>query len=311
MPAHRKTDGKRVRRRAIVKHRTLKLTKKRLKAPKPLIPPFSLLRSSTKTILANKRLFIGIALIYSLLSFVLIQGLGSTFNLNETKQQLEEVLGGEGSQIGTSFALFGYLVSTFGSQSADTTGTYQMILSLVTALATIWSVRQIASGERPTIKNAYYKSMYPLVPFAIVILAIGLQLLPAVFGNFLYSTVTGHGLAVTALESVVWLCIFLLLGILSLYMVSSSIFALYIVSLPDTGPLQALRSARALVLHRRLSVLARVLLLPIILLIFAAVIFVPLVMFVPAVVEPLFLLFSAFCLVFTNVYMYNLYRSLL
>jgi hypothetical protein len=299
------------RKRQLADHRSFKLTKKRIKQAKPLDPPLVLIKNSVSTFMANKRTFFGITLVYTLLSFVLIQGFGSTFSLNETKQQLEEVLGGESSRVSTSFALFGYLLGTFGSQSTDTTGTYQLILTLITALATIWAARQIASGGKPLLRDAYYKGMYPLVPFILVALVIGLQLLPAVFGNFLYSTVISQGLAVSGLEQFIWLLFFILLSLLSLYMITSSVFALYISTLPDTRPVQALRSARDLVLHRRLSVLARIILLPIVLLLAAIIIFVPLVMFIPIIVEPLFLIGSAAVLVFYNLYMYNLYRSLL
>lgn len=312
MPAAKaKTTPKKPRKRTVANHRTLKLTKKKLKQVKPAASPIFLMRRSLRMVRDNKSVFLGVVAIYSALSFVLIQGLGSTFSLGETKDQLEEVLGADSDRIGTSFALFGYLLGTFGSQSADTSGTYQVVLSLITALATIWLARQVLSGEKPSLRDAYYKGMYPLVPFLLVLLVIGLQLLPAVIGNFIYSTVIGQGLAVTGLEKLLWLIIFLLLSTLSLYMVTSSLFALYIATLPDARPVQALRSARDLVLHRRLGTLARIVFLPLILLIGATIIFVPLVMFASVAVEPLFLVASAFGLVFSNLYMYNLYRSLL
>lgn len=309
--AKTKTTEKKPRKRAVANHRSFKLTKKKLKQIKPAASPVALLRRSVRMIRGNKAVFLGVIAVYSALSFVLIQGLGTTFSLGETKDQLEEVLGGDSDRLGTSFALFGYLLGTFGSQSADASGTYQVVLSLITALATIWLARQILSGEKPSLRDAYYKGMYPLIPFLLVLLVIGLQLLPAVIGNFIYSTVIGQGLAVTGLEKVLWLVIFLLLSLLSLYMITSSIFALYIATLPDARPMQALRSARDLVLHRRLGTLARIMFLPLVMLIVATILFVPLVMFASVVVEPLFLIASAFGLVFTNLYMYNLYRSLL
>lgn len=301
----------RPRKRPVAKHRNFKLTKKRIKQPKPLVSPIKLIRDTFAGILSNKKYFGGVSLIYAATSFVLIQGFGSTFNISETKQQLQEVLGDSGERLSTSFALFQYLVGDFSSQSVDTSGTYQIVLTLVTMLATIWLARHIAAGDKPQLRDAYYKGMYPIIPFLLVMLVIGIQLLPAVVGNFIYATVIGQGLAVTGLEKVIWLLLFLLLSLLSLYMITSSVFALYISTLPDTRPIQALRSARDLVMHRRLGIAARIILLPIILTVIALVVFIPLLMIAPVLVEPLFLVGTAIGLVFSTLYNYNLYRSLL
>lgn len=94
-------------------------------------------------------------------------------------------------------------------------------------------------------RDSYYKGMYPLVPFMLVLLVIGLQLIPLVFGNLIYSSVLQNGLAITVIEKVIWLFLFLMLALLSGYMMISSLFSLYIVTLPDMTPLRALRSARA------------------------------------------------------------------
>lgn len=307
-----RTESKsRPRKRAVARHRSFKLTKKKIKQPKPILGPVILTRQSIAMLGNNKTLFFGAALIYAALSFILVQGLGATFNLTETKQQIDEVFGNSDAKISTSVTLFGYLLGSFGSQSVDTSGTYQVVLSLITMLAVIWLARQVMSGQKPQLRDAYYKGMYPIIPFLLVLLVIGLQLLPAAIGNFMYTMVISQGIAVSMIEKVLWLLLFLLLSLLSLYMVTSSIFALYIVTLPDTRPIQALKSARDIVMHRRLGIAARLLLLPILLIIIGLIIFVPLLMTVPVLVEPLFLVASAIALVYATLYSYSLYRSLL
>ena len=296
--------------RELPTHRSFRLTKKRIRSPKPLPRIRDTIRQSNGLVRSNKRIFIGVALIYAALNFVLVQGLGSTFNIVETKQEFESVLGGNAG-LGGSFALFGYLVGSFNGQASEVAGTYQLFFSLLTILAVIWLTRQLLSGEKPALRDGYYKGVYPFVPFLLVMLVIGLQLIPALIGNFLYATVVSQGLAISVAETITWLLLFGLLVVLSLYMLTSSIFALYIVTLPDVRPLQALRSARELVLHRRLGVIARLLALPIILLISLLIIFIPLIIVAPVLVEPLFLLATAFVLVYGTVYTYNLYRGLL
>lgn len=261
--------------------------------------------------MANKRLFFGMTIVYSLLIFVLTKGLGSAFDIVETKREVEESIGSDGQKLQTSYALFNYLLGSFNGQLGEAAGTYQLFLSIIVILATIWVCRQLFSGEKPGVRDAFYKGMYPLIPFIIVLVIMTIQLIPAFLGNFFLSTVLTQGLAVTLAEKFIWFLIFVSLSILSLYMIISSIFALNIVTLPDVRPLKALRSARELVLHRRIGIFARILFLAIAGFLITIVIFVPLIMFAPVLVEPLFLVASCFGLIFITIYMYNFYRLLL
>jgi hypothetical protein len=297
--------------RSLPTHQSFRLTKKKLAQPQPLPSIGSLTRKTYQMLTHNKRLFGGIALVYVLLSFVLVQGLGSNYSLDELKQQIEEVFGEESAGIGTSFVLFGYLLGSASAQAGEQAAAYQMFLSLITILGVIWAARQVLAGEKPTIRDVFYKGMYPLIPFILVMLVIALQLVPLAIGNFLYASVIQEGIAITALERGLWLLLVITLSILSLYLLASSLFALYITTLPDMTPMKALRSARELVMHRRLKVFIRILAFPLILLILATVIFLPLLMFMTVLAQPLFLLASGLGIVAINVYMYNLYRALL
>jgi len=105
--------------------------------------------------------------------------------------------------------------------------------------------------------------------------------------------------------------LFALLALLSLYMVSSSVFALYIVTLPDMTPMRALRSARDLVANRRWSVVRKIIIIPIIFLVLAAVIMIPVILFLtPIAPWMMFALFMIAIAIFHS-YMYALYRALL
>lgn len=250
--------------------------------------------------------------VYLLLTIVLVKGLGiSSNNVPELKATLQDAFQGSGGQLTTGFTLFGLLLGTSGSVSSDVAGAYQSILLIIVSLVLIWALRQTMANATVGVKESFYKGLYPLIPFLLVLLVIGLQFIPLLIGNFLYSTVFGYGLAVTSPEKVVWLIIFALLALLTLYMVSSSIFAAYIVTLPDVTPIQALRSARELVRHRRWSIARKILFLPLILVIGAAVIMIPVIMFITPLSEWVFFLLSMAALAIIHSYMYHLYRELL
>lgn len=297
--------------RKIAKHRTFKLTKKQTIATKPLPTIKKLIGDTFSLILNNKKIFFGITIIFALLQFIFTKGLGSAFDIVQTKQELQDYLGDEGQSLDTSYALFNYLLGSFNGQINGAAGTYQLFFTVAVILAVIWLSRQILAGEKPQIRDGFYKGMYPVIPFVLVLVVISLQMLPALIGNFVFSTVLENGLAVTFLEKFIWFLLFAILLLFSLYMLLSSVFALNIVTLPDVRPLKSLRSARELVLHRRAGIFARILVLPILGFLLSVLVFVPLIMFATVLVEPIFLLFSSFGIVLMTVYMYNFYRALL
>lgn len=256
------------------------------------------------------KLFGGITLIYLLLTVLLVKGLQGGVNVKELTSMLREAGGGSQNLI-SGLAIFGLLLGTSSSPSSDVAAVYQSILLILVTLVIIWTLRHVIAGEKVKIKEAFYKGPYPVVPFLLVLLVVGLQLVPLIAANFLYGVVFGNGLAVTLLEQMLWGVLFILLVIWSLYMVTSSLFALYIVTLPDVTPVQALRSARELVRYRRLAVSRKLLFLPIVMLLIGTAIMLPVILIIPAIAEWLFLLLSLAGLTLTHAYMYLLYRELL
>lgn len=293
------------------RYKSFKLTKK-LKVKRTPLPGFFKLFGRALTLLRqNKSLFGGIILINCLLSLVFVAGLTSSFDFVQTKNNIEEFVGEDVGRASLSVTLFGYLISTAGAQAGEIAGTYQLFLTLITSLAIIWAVRQVLAGEKASAKDAFYHGIYPLVPFLLVFAVIALQLVPAIIGMSIYGIIVSGGLAVTALENALWLILLILLCLLSLYMMISSVFALYIVTLPEMTPLKALRSARGLVAHRRLSVSVRIIALPLVLLLAVMVLILPAIIFLPWLATILFLLFGSLSLYLGHSYMYHLYRSLL
>lgn len=292
-------------------YRSFRLSK-RIKYPSHKLPSsIKLFKTGVKHLLANKKLFLGIVGVYLLLTILFVKGLGIDSGLSELKESLEEIAMGGTERLMTGLTLFSLLVGTSGSPNSDVAGIYQSILLIVVSLALIWALRQTHAKNKISARDAFYKGLYPLVPFICILFVVSLQLLPVFFGATLYGIVTETGIAINLGEHILWLLLLCLLALLSLYMVSSSLFALYIVTLPDVRPMQALRSARELVQHRRWTVLRKVLFLPIILLVLGVIIMVPLILFVTPVAEWVFFVLTMLSLAVVQSYMYGLYRELL
>ena len=284
---------------------------KRIKHPTKLPSAWKVFKKSLKLLNVNWKLFLSITLIYGLLTIVLVRGFGGGLNLGELKETLKSGVAGNYSNLWTGLTLFSYLLGSAGSSSTPTGGVYQTILIIILSLAVIWALREVLAEHTVRVRDTFYRGMYPLIPFILVFLVIGIQLIPLLAGSWLYSTVIDNGIAVTGMEKFIWVVMALLLATLSLYMICSSLFALYIVTLTNMTPVKALRSARQLVLYRRSAVLRKILFLPLVLLVLGAIIMVPIILVSTAVAEWLFFGLSMFTLVVVHAYIYTLYRELL
>ena len=278
---------------------------------RPLPNVLQLTRTAAVTLNQNKRLFLGIAIIYGLLSLILVQGLAKTADINNLKLQLGQTIQGRLGALTSSLTL---LVTLFGSSANSTSagsGAYQLLLGIVASLATIWALRQVLAGSKINIRDAFYRGMYPLVPFILVLLVIGLELLPLLIGITIFSLVINNGIAVLLVEKLLWLVVLLVLSLTSMYLLTSSIVALYIVTLADMTPLKALRSARKLFKRRRWIVMRKLLFLPLLLMIITAIVMFPVLFWITPLTPWVFYVLTILSLTAVHAYVYTLYRELI
>jgi hypothetical protein len=292
-------------------YKSLRLSK-RLKpiTAKKLSSAPRLFRNSLAVLKQHWRLFGSILVVYAVLNLVLVRSFSAGTDIRELKDLLLSE-SGSGGEWGTGLVLFSYLIGSNGSVESESGGLYQTMLIVIVGLALVWALRQVHAGAKPKMRQAFYQGMYPLVPFLLVTVVILIQLVPLIIGATVYSAITSNNIAVTAPEQLIWALIFFLLVLLSLYMICSSLFALYIVMLPDMTPMKALRSARQLVMHRRWLVLRKVAFLPVILLLIAAAVMVPLIVLAAPLAVWGFFVLSVLGLAVTHSYLYSLYRELL
>ncbi len=270
---------------------------------------FTLLKGSLWVVRTNWKVCLGIMTVYSVLSLLLVQSLSGS-DVNSIKTTLTSMTEGPWGGLISSLAVFAYMAGSTSSGGNSAAGAYQFMLLLITSLAIIWVLRQAYANKKMRVRDSYYKGMYPLVTFLLVFLVVMLQLLPAIIGSAIYSTVTST-IGATGLEMIVWGIVLFLSVIISLYLLTSSLIALYVVCLPDMTPLVALRSARELVRSRRWTVMRKIIFLPIFLSVVGALLIISII-FVAAPLAPFALLLAnAAGLVLFHSYMYRLYRELL
>ena len=277
---------------------------------KPILSAPKLLWQALDMLRKNWKLFGGILLIYLLANILLVGGLNGG-DLQTVKDNIKDIFTGNFSQLSSGLALFVFLITSSTSNASQDGSGYQGLLFILISLILIWTIRRAYAKSKVRIRDAFYGGVYPLIPFLLVLVVVFLQLIPFLFGTFLYNILIGGGIAAFTIEKIIAAAILLLLSVLSLYMVLSSIFALYIVTLPDMTPMKALRSARELVRYRRLQILRKLIFLPIALVLLAALIMVPLVIFATPAAPYIFFALTAVGLAIVHTYIYGLYRELI
>lgn len=257
-------------------------------------------------------IFGGIVAIYAVINALLIGGLSQSSDLQTLKEGFNEAFSGQFAKLFTGLALFGTLVEEgAGTASAGVASAYQTMLLVVISLAIIWSLRQVYAAHAIRVRDAFYQGMRPLVQYLAVLLVVGIQCLPAAAGGILFATLVGGGILQQPIEIIAMAAVLLALLAVSVFMLCSSLFAPYIVTLPDMTPMAALRSAKDIVRYRRASVLLKLLFLPLALLIVAAVIMVPVSLLLTPVAPVVFFVLTILGLLVSHSYMYAVYRELI
>lgn len=288
--------------RQLTRKQTKEKLKKEAKKQAPIPSSFRLTRQ-TLSILRFWKPLGGIFLVYLVLNVIFTTGfisdLHTTAGNISSSHNVSNALHGFGSLLGS------------GTSGAQNSSAAQSILLVLESLVIIWALRRLLAAESVGVKQAYYQSMTPLIPFVLVVAVIILQLLPVTLGAAVLELILASAFVAGTLLTVVFAILFSLLAAWSLRMISSSVFALYIVTLPDMQPRQALRSAKNLVRFRRLAIVRRLLFLPICVLLLMGVVMLPIILFVPFLVVPVFFVLTMLVIIFMHTYLYSLYRGLI
>ncbi len=287
-------------------------TKKSKKTQNPAKQSFDVIsaRSLIKKVLVmikqNWKMFAIFTIIYGLFMLVLVQS-PAKFSITDIKLTITDSLP---EQSDNSTLIAGVLVgesTDIGSLGA----TYGVFLFIIFSLAMIYLLRAMYEGKQVRVRDGFYKGMYGLVPAIILYAIIMLQLLPMAIGGIIFSIVSLYGIAVNIVESII---IWTVLGafiLLSVYYLSASIMAVYLVTLPDVTPLEALKQAKKIVKGRRGKIMARLITGSIVYMIVAGAGLVFAIAVVPAVAVYWWWLVGVVALPVAHAYLYNLYRSLL
>ena len=287
------------------------LRMRRMQHPRQLPPAWRVLIAAVSVLWQERLLFLSIGGIYIALYLVFVHGLGNTVDPQSVRQQLSTGVAGNAGQFFRGIGAFATLLAGSNGSATDAGSVYQIVLGLITSLALIWSLRQVSGNSTATVRGAFYKGSAPLVPFVLVLAILMLELVPLLLGGGLYNMAVTYGIAITPLEQALWGLLFFVLAVVSLYMVCYSLFAVYIVTLPDMKPIEAVRKSWRLVQYRLLPVIRKLLFLLVVLAVVGCLIVLPAVLFVPIIAQWALLVMSVVGLMVLHAYLYTLYKELI
>lgn len=278
-----------------------------------------------KTIGQHKKTFGGLALIYALLTTLLV-GLAS----QTTYAQLADLLRSSSSEIfqgnfgqvrQAGVLLMATLSGGFNPNLSDSQQLISGFFVMMVWLTTVWLLRAYMAGSTPRLRDGFYNSGAPIIPTMILALVLIVQLIPAAIAAIGISAALPTGLVSQGVEAMLFWMVALLLGILSLYWVTSTSIALVVVTLPGIYPFHALKTANELVIGRRLRIVLRMVWLVGITIVLWVVIMLPIILFdtwlkgvLPSIrlvpIVPVALVMtSTFSVIWIASYIYLLYRK--
>lgn len=278
-----------------------------------------------KTLWDNKKIFFRLAVFYAIMTF-LLAGVAS----QDTFIALSDTLNSTGSEIlvgawgkigGAGLLLVSAMTGGMSSGLSDVQQIYAGLITLLTWLTSVWLLRNILAGHKVKLSDGIYSAGSPIVSTFLVALILLVQLLPLALAIIGFGAASISGLLSGGVEAMLFWIGAGLLASLSIYLVTGTLFALVIITLPGMYPMQAIKASGDLVIGRRVRILLRLVWMAFIELIVWAVVMIPLILLDNwlSVVWPVFgnipvvpvvlLLLTALTIVWTSSYVYLLYRK--
>lgn len=306
-------------------HRSFRLTNKYDHPVAPVIPGYIAFTNYVyRTLWREKKLF-GSLLVLLLIIAISLVGLiqqNQYSTVSEALREYNELLADDGLDAMSQTGLLLSSVAT-GDLNATLTETQQLLLSvtyILVSLVTIWLLRHVMAGTKVRLRDGLYNAGAPFVAILALFSIAVLQLLPLALGAISFSAATGGEglLGGGGIEAAVFALIAVLLGVLSLYWVSGTLFAIIIATIPGTYPMQALRSAGDIVVGQRMRLVLRIVwLLALMILIWAAILIPGILLdswiaqsWAPFTVLAVQFL-TGFSVIFGTSYIYLLYRKMI
>ena len=276
------------------------------------------------------KIFLPLLLIFVGLYIFLI-GAMSENTLADVKANVEQtnkdVADGKIGTVGKAGLTLLGIISTGGLTTMnDAQIVIAVLLFAIIWLVTIYLARHLLAGHQEIkMRDGFYSALSPLVSTLVVGLIIFLEAVPIMLTIIVFQVALTTEFLSTPFYALLFFMFAALMITLSLYLLSSSFFAIIVVSAPGLYPLTAVRMAKNLIMGRRLRFLIRVFYLVIIVALLYLLLLMPAIILdgilkaqfawladskIPfvAIIQ---LTITVFIFIYLSIYFYLFYRALL
>lgn len=255
-----------------------------------------------------------LALVFFAFAGVLFLGFSGSFELKAASAEFQSRHGdGWGGQILTILSLLPELVEALGQKLVDSFGWF-VTLNLFLSLSLWWLIRNLRvrkAGVKVRVREAIYFGPAQIVPFALLAFLIFLQFLPALVLADFASSLRGSSILQTNLEQAGGLFVVLTVFALSFYWTLGGVFALIIVSLPGSKPLDAWQTSLRITHRQRRPVFRRLAFVGAGYLLAVCLACLPFLWLVPRWAEYPFYLAGLFSFIIVHIYCFLMYQDML
>lgn len=276
------------------------------------------------------KIFLPLLLIFVGLYIFLI-GAMSENTLADVKANVEQtnkdVADGKIGTVGKAGLTLLGIISTGGLTTMnDAQVVIAVLLFTIIWLVTIYLARHLLAGHQEIkMRDGFYSALSPLVSTLVVGLIIFLEAIPIMLTIIVFQVALTTEFLSTPFYALLFFMFAALMITLSLYLLSSSFFAIIVVSAPGLYPLTAVRMAKNLIMGRRLRFLIRVFYLVIIVALLYLLLLMPVIILDGALksqfawlaeskipfVAIIQLIITVFIFIYLSIYFYLFYRALL
>jgi len=307
--------------RAEAPHKSFVRTRKRDKIKKPKIEGYIAFPWYVLRMLWNRKwVYIRFILLFFFLSIAFI-GAMQADNASSVNDVIDSANSGTnifGPVSRAAVTVGSSMIGALNSNFSDVQYIYLSALIILAVLTVVWLLRHQLVGDKLKVRDGLYASAAPIASeYVLVIIGIA-QLIPAALATLVYVSATTSGLLDGGIETAMFSIALLFILVLTLYFMTTTLFALFIATIPGTYPIRAYRAARKIVAGQRLRLVMRLLWMAVILLITWFVILVPFVIIVNSVgggsswaIPIAYQLMVASSIVYATAYGYLLYRRMI
>ncbi len=303
-------------------HKSFQLTRQRDTPKKPLLESYAGFTWNVwKQLWACKGLVTRFVVVFTLVSALLV-GIAQGNNLatvNELVHSVEDESSSPLDPLAKAAAIVtSGLVGSLNAGLSDIQLLYMSGLYIFSILVVIWLLRHAMAGNDKKLRDGIYNAGAPLASIAALVVVGLLQLIPVALVVLVYATANSSGLLSGGIDTGLFTLATGLVGVVTLYFMTTTVFALMVATVPGTYPLRAYSIAKQIVAGQRMRLLFRLLWLAVTMVVAWYLVLIPVAVITNAlgasnspVVPVAIQLMTGLGIVYGTTYCYMLYRRMI